>query len=102
MARARRRVRETPREAVARLLNDAGFRCDVTMIYEAKGYWRSNPYVDVVRWETWATHEATGMIAHIFSYSTMTACARRGIELSQDTVGLAPWEWWADAAKEKG
>ena len=67
----------TPKEKLESLLDAEGFR--VTLLFGAKGYWRKE---DVARWEAWAIKD--GQKVYLYSYSTMTSCARKGISISID------------------
>jgi hypothetical protein len=70
-------LRETPRERLARRLRDAGHDVDAHRISYPRGWYRINQRFDdtIVTWEVF-----TGDV-WLWSYDTITVCARRGVTL---------------------
>jgi len=49
----------------------------------AKGYWRSCPVADTYRWEISCRLRGTQVGPRVYSYDTMTACAK-GVVIDRD------------------
>ncbi len=62
-------------------------------IYPQYGHWRSSPYADVVRWEGTAVRGDETISRRVYSWDTMTACVRYGIEVSACGKGSCGSGW---------
>jgi hypothetical protein len=93
------RVRETPREKLARMLRDEGFDLEARAIHSAEGYHRIYAHLDdtTVCWEAYAVRE--GQTVYLHSYERITTLARKGFVFDQDTTHPTFFEFWAKASK---
>lgn len=77
---------------MAEMLQALGVEITPYTIYPTTGWYRTSRYADCYRWEGWGKTRAllnlpVGFDVHIYSWDTMTACARQGIELYQSDDG---------------
>jgi hypothetical protein len=68
-----------PTDALLFLLEQEGY--DVKLLVACKGFWRRQ---DTYRWEAHATCLADRVPVWIYSWDTITRCARRGIKCTPD------------------
>lgn len=73
-------VRDTPRERLARRLRDEGFDVDAHRISFCHGWYRINQKYDdtIVTWEVYTPEGGW-----LWSYDTITDCARRGVNFGE-------------------
>lgn len=67
----------------------------VTVFLPARGRWRRE---DVHRWEAWADDLNMGHSVHLYSWYTITECARFGVYYRSERNG---WEWEVCAFPKK-
>lgn len=72
-------ARKTPCQQLTERLETLGYK--VHDIVLPTGHYRSSPYADVVRWIAHVSRDG-GMRFSIASWDTVTACARRGFDIS--------------------
>jgi len=76
--------RKTPRERLAQHLRATGYEVEAEDIHGALGWYRIEQKYDdmTVCWEVWAVKagESANLPHYLYSRSTMTDCARRGVE----------------------
>lgn len=83
MSRVRRRLRER--------LRDEGFEVSLNDFRPALGGERTSVLSDIYRWTAPAV-DAKGHRCRLYSWSTMTDCARYGVEVYHEE-GDSVWEW---------
>lgn len=72
-----------PSDRLALLLEAEGFLGAV--LHPATGHYRTSKYADVHRWEGFATRGTISV--SLYSWDTMTTCAKRGIVVSERDQG---------------
>lgn len=73
------------REKLLSLLEAEGF--SAIEIAPAMGHYRSSPYADVHRWDGSAIKAGDHVLSTVYSWDTMTACVKYGIEVSERDKG---------------
>lgn len=71
---------------LSELLEEEGFIVSAYDLKPAQGYWRSNPFVDVYRWEAYGK-DSKGITTSFDSWNTMGDCVKYGIEVVRDGIG---------------
>ncbi len=74
---------------LAELLQAEGFEFSEYDLRDTKGYYRSSPYSETVRWEGGGkTKDFGDLRIVILSWETMTNCVRFGIEVWHDDMDI--------------